>query len=611
MAAALACVLLRTALGFEFASDDIIVIVENQYMRDPSNWWRMVSTDVFDRTTEGFKYDIYSPVGHWRPVTKLSWLADYTLWGPLSARFHLTGILVHLCTGMVVAYLCRLLGAPHYVAALGSFLFLVHPVAARPVGLVSLRADLWCGLFSLLSIASMVRWERQQTPTRTWSIWFSYLASFLALLSKETGLFLPFLFTGYCLARHRNQPQQVRATIRTVWPYIAVVAIYGVVRFGILHVPMGKQNEFPPMSPWSLLMSLSRLAFSYLSEPLAPTLVDRLWLPRILDGFPDVTVLVSWLGLSALGATVWFAWRHDRTDLLLGLLLLSVPVLPLLKIEAISGEDVGALLPFEAHRMYIPVAGLAVLWCLAFASVSTMARGWRSRMLRGGLLVPVAALATLFPSELRGYRNYDAMFEQKVARISGFAFDELPASLQALRISNEALELKRQERYREAAAKYDQILQILPYNASALKSLAVLAVILGKPDQAIAHLQTVLNPVPHRSPDGSVRMLIGDEQLRDTGTVQKVLARAYQMKGQHKEARSHLLLARKIDPSDTEILLMLAWNATLLGNESGAREYLSDFLAVTPPTDPKYTFAAAKMHQLDSLGSGGVGRTGD
>jgi hypothetical protein len=253
-AASLAFILLRPAMEFEFVSDDLILVVENQYMRDPSNWWRMVSKDVFDRTTEGFAYETFSPVGHWRPFTKLSWLADYTLWGPNSARFHLTGILIHLCTGMVVAYMCRQLGAPHYVAALGSLLFLVHPVAAKPVGLVSLRADLWCGLFCLLSIASAVYRERQEAPTKTWLPWFSYLTSFLAMLSKEAGLFLPLFFVGYHFARHRNKNQQIRKTVRVAWPYFAVVAIYSVVRFGLLHVPMGKQNEFPAISPWSLLL---------------------------------------------------------------------------------------------------------------------------------------------------------------------------------------------------------------------------------------------------------------------------------------------------------------------------------------------------------------------
>ena len=29
------------ALDFQFASDDRIMIVENRYMRDPGNWWRM------------------------------------------------------------------------------------------------------------------------------------------------------------------------------------------------------------------------------------------------------------------------------------------------------------------------------------------------------------------------------------------------------------------------------------------------------------------------------------------------------------------------------------------------------------------------------------------
>ena len=56
--------LLYPVLDFQFASDDRIMIVENRYMRAPGNWWRMISTDAFDRTIEGFDYDVTSLVGH-------------------------------------------------------------------------------------------------------------------------------------------------------------------------------------------------------------------------------------------------------------------------------------------------------------------------------------------------------------------------------------------------------------------------------------------------------------------------------------------------------------------------------------------------------------------
>lgn len=604
-AGALACLLLRPALSFEFASDDRILIVEDQRMRDPSNWWRMATTDAFDRTIEGFSYDVVSLVGHWRPISKLSWLADYTLWGPNSARFHLTGALIHLCAGLVVAWLCRLLGSPHHVAAFAALLFLVHPVAARPVGLVSLRSDLWCGLFSLLCVACFIAWERRRASGKA-LLAASYGAAFLALLGKETGVFLPLFFGLYLLATPGVWPHRVRLTLRAVWPYGAVVGLYGVIRFGLLHIATGKQNEFAPMGPWSLFISLSRLAFSYLTEPFLPTLVDRLWLPRILSGLPDPTVLVSWAGLVALAALVWRSVARSQRGLLLALLLLALPVVPLLRVESISGEDVGMLLPFEAHRMYIPVAGTAILWALAFTALGSRHRSRATLGLQLGLIAAGAAIVAVFPGQLQAYRNTESMVERKLETIGAMPFDELPPSLQALRLDYDAVALKREGRLSESAAMFARILEIRPYDPIALKNLAVLALLQRQPDQAIAHLETVLNPVPRPGPDGSVRVTISDQQMRHTGEVQRLLGQAFQMKKDYIQAQAHLMLAHKIDAHDTDVLLLLAWNATLLNQDDAARDYLGQFLTLAASDDPRRAFATAKLRELSEVPAPGA-----
>lgn len=601
---------LYPALDFEFASDDRIMIVENRYMRDPANWWRMISTDAFDRTIEGFDYQVISLVGHWRPINKLSYLIDYTLWGPDSARFHRTGLLIHLATGGLLFCLGRLLGLSHLVAGASALLFLLHPLTARPLGLISLRADLWCGLFSMATILCAVRAEKEQDGRGHLFRGLSYAGAFLALTGKETALFLPVLFAGYSLCTSRGDPHPLRRAVIQVWPYFAVVSLYALVRFGIFSIAMGKQNEFPPMTAWMLFMSLSRLAFSYVSEVFAPTFVDRLWLPEILKGFPDWTVWLSWAALLGLAAALWWVWKRGERQFSTVLLLLILPVLPLLNIQAISGEDVGELLPFEAHRLYISIMGLALLWGLGMRAIRAWDGGWQRTGMQGLFLVALPVYPLLFPAELKVYRNTEALVQRKLRNTEHFSQDNLPISLQVLRLNQQAIELKRQERYREAAEVLEQVLTIQPYDAIALKNLAVIALLLKEPDRAIGYLETVLSPVPLQAPDGSTRRVIDDPQLRHTGEVQKVLGQAYQMKGDHEKARGHFSLSRKIDPTDLEVLLLLAWNATLRGDAGEAMVYLEQFLQEAPANDERRVFATRKMRELTQAREGAESDSG-
>ena len=588
--------LLYPALDFQFASDDRIMIVENRYMRDPGNWWRMISTDAFDRTIEGFDYDVTSLVGHWRPINKLSYLVDHTLWGPDSAFFHATGTLIHLGSGLMLVYLCRSLGVPHLIAGLSGLLFLLHPIAARPLGLISLRADLWCGFFSLATVVCAVKGELDASRQKLFR-GLAYAGALLALAGKETALFLPLLFAGFYFGLGRRGPHPFRSALRRAWPYFAVVAFYAFLRFAVFSIATGTQNEFPDMSVWTLFMSLSRLAFSYLSELFAPMLVDHVWLPEILTGFPDWTVFLSWAALAGAVAVLWAVWYRDQPYLFLGLLIVVLPILPLLNIWAISGEHVGELLPFEAHRLYIPVMGLALAWGLIFTASWSWA-GSPSRLgAQGVMLAMLVAYSALFPSELAAYRDTESIVRRNLRNIERLPAEELPVSLRLLRLNVQAIELKREQKFAEAKAIFEQMLALRPYDAITLKNLAVIALLQKDPDRAIELVEAVFNPLPYQGGDGGVRMAIDDPQLRHTGEMQKVLGQAYQMKGDWDKARAHLLLSHEINPIDLDVMLLLAWDATRRENHSEAEQYLQLFLSRAPADDKRRGFAVRKLRE--------------
>ena len=595
LALALVAFELRPALDFEFAADDRIMIVENQHMRDPSNWWRMLSTDAFDRTIEGFEYDVESPVGHWRPISKLSYLIDYTIWGPSSRWFHVTGILLHLGTGAVLFLLCRILGARAIVAGAAAFLFVLHPLSARTVGLVSLRADLWCGLAAALSVAFAARatWSPPEGRGSLGLLWASWAAAFVAMLSKETGLILPVLVTAWGLSMRRRESVSWLRTVRWIGPYWAALLAYLILRFIVLDIPVVEQTDLPEMGAWTLFLSVSRLAFAYLSELVAPNWIEYVWLPEIVSGWPDTWAWVSWATLATATAITQFAWRRSDHVLFLGLSLMLLPILPLLKIDVISGEDVGWLLPFEAHRLTIPVFGTAVVWSVLM-----------SRSLQASR-VAVVALGTmpiiyagLFPAQLASYRNTESMVRRKLSEFERLPTDQLPASLQVVRLTYQAIEHKRQGEYEEAEAFLQEVLQIRPNDPVALKNLAVLALLQKRPDQTIHYLKTVLSPIPHESPDGTVKVVIDDQQMRHTAEVQRVLGQAYQMKGDYETAAEHFRLSAKIDPGIPEIYILQAWNAVTRADTNEAIDHLGQYLRVAPPEHRTRAFALRKLKEM-------------
>lgn len=584
---------LTPALNFDFASDDRIMIVENQLMRDPGNWWRMLTTDAFDRTIIGFDYDVESLVGHYRPINKLSYLIDHTLWGPDSVGFHLTGIGLHLLSGCLLLWLMRIAGVSRPLAVAGALLFMLHPVTGRAVGLISLRADLWCGLFSIAAVATAARAAQTEEKDLRFFV-ASVLCTFLALLGKEAGIFLPPLFTGVAIVRYGFRRDAWAKIARDVWAYYATVVAYIVIRFGWLQIETSGSNDFPPMTLWTLFQSLSRLFFSYLSELPAPTLVDRLWLPDIITGFPPFTVWLAWLGLAGMVALILWAIRGRHVTVAIGLGLILLPIGPLMNVWAISGEDVGELMPFEMHRLYIPAMGYALLWALSASRVRQLAGPGRI-VAFAALGIAVALPVWRYPAELASYADTEAMVRRKLDFVSGFDDAQLPSSLKVLRLNLRAIELKRTGDLDAAEEALKEIQRLQPHDAIALKNLAVIALMKKEPRRTIEYLEKVLQPIQQTDRSGQVRTLIDDPQLRHTGEVHKLLGRAYQMTGALAKAQEHLGLSRKIDPTDLEVLLLQAFVAERQGDKAASRGYLSSFLQQAPPGDPRRVAAERRL----------------
>jgi len=80
-------------------------------------------------------------VGHYQPLTILSYLLDYQLFKLNPFGYHLTNLILHSFNSLLVFWLIYLLSGNIGVSFLTAILFAIHPLRVESVAWVSERQD--------------------------------------------------------------------------------------------------------------------------------------------------------------------------------------------------------------------------------------------------------------------------------------------------------------------------------------------------------------------------------------------------------------------------------------------------------------------------------------
>src|SRR5262249_30915307 len=157
-------------------------------------------------------------LGHYIPVTWLSFALDYLVWGLNPVGYHLTSALLHAVNALLVYRLAAaLLTAAdgdtgtwwdiRAGAITAALVFALHPQRVESVAWATERRDPIMGLFALLTMLAYLRAARAGTSgrlDRRW-YWASVGLFALALLSKSLVIGLPLvLFVLDCYPLRRR-----------------------------------------------------------------------------------------------------------------------------------------------------------------------------------------------------------------------------------------------------------------------------------------------------------------------------------------------------------------------------------------------------------------------
>ena len=181
-------------------------------------------------TVEIFTSDYWSGyhgdrAGLYRPLTVLTFAANYAVGGRDPFSYHLLNAILH---GLVVLLVFRVIAratGEHRVAALGALIFATHPVQTEAVAGVVGRADLLATLFGLLATELQIRSQNRFS-------WGAGLAFVAALLCKESAIVVPALILLFNCQQYRAFFH--RCHVEVCLRYGALTAVYLAWRWHIL-----------------------------------------------------------------------------------------------------------------------------------------------------------------------------------------------------------------------------------------------------------------------------------------------------------------------------------------------------------------------------------------
>lgn len=137
-------------------------------------------------------------VKFYRPLARLVWAAEYSLFKDNAGGWHLIGILLYSANAALVYLLAWKLGRKLSLALLAGLLFAFHPVHTETASWIADQTDLLVGLFGLGGTIFYIQSRRSASGSRRLLNYGLALAGYaLAILCKESAagfFFVPLLY---------------------------------------------------------------------------------------------------------------------------------------------------------------------------------------------------------------------------------------------------------------------------------------------------------------------------------------------------------------------------------------------------------------------------------
>jgi protein O-mannosyl-transferase len=491
---------------------------------------------------------------NWHPLTWLSHMLDCQLYGLHPGGHHLTNVLLHTATVILLFLVLREMTGALWRSAFVAAVFAIHPLRVESVAWVAERKDVLSGLFFMLTIGAYVRYARRQSSWGRYGLVMVLFA--MGLMCKPMLVTLPavLLLLDYWPLRRVESPGRL---VMEKLPLLALSAA------SCITTILAQDKIMLTTESLSVAMRLQNALTAcavYLGQMVCPTGLAVLY-PFPPNGPPRREVALAVVVMAGLSAVAWAA-RLARPWLLVGWVCYLVMLLPVLGIIQVGGQA-------HADRYtYLPQIGIyvALTWLVAEIRLSRLAIGTLMTVVIA-LLMVCAWQQTAYwqDSETLWTRTLDCTSDNAVARYDFGTF------------------LLRKGNVDEAITQFRMALEIKPNYVDAHNNLGTAFLRKGGVYEAIAQYRMALQRKPN-FPDAHNNLGTALQQMGDLAQAIFEYRTALQIKpnyanahynlgvalmqmGRVAEAISQYRQALEIEPDNAKALNNLAW---LLATSSDA-----------------------------------------
>ena len=485
-----------------------------------------------------------------RPVLNVSLALNYALGGVNPWGYHAVSIAIHVAASLVLFGIVRRTLAMPAAGALSparalaiafasSLLWALHPLQTESVAYVIQRAESLMGFLYLLTLYAFIRHAEGGPRKALWS-GVAFLSCLLGVGTKESMATAPLLVLLYdrCFVsgsfgeswrRHRS----VLVGLMASWIPLALLVAGTGGRSGTAGFGAG-------VSWWAYLLTQFEAVLHYLKLSVWPyPLVGDYG--RLLAGSP-VAVALGACAAVLIGVVTGIGLVRSPALGFLGAWFL-VTLAPSSSFIPVATEIMAE------HRMYLPLASLAVLACVALERRLGPGRGFT-----GVVFVAAMALAALTVERCKVYQGPLEFWSDVAAKVpaNAGAWNNLGV-IEADRGRGDA-----------AIADFRRALHLVPAFATAHYNLGKALAAGGRPGEAVEEFRAALVSLPN---DPSVHCRLGE---------------ALDLVGRHADAADEYRVALKLDPGRADACFDLGGCLVELGELRGADEAYQAAVRLSP-----------------------------
>ena len=530
-------------------------------------------------------------MGHFQPLTWLSFAFDYQLWGMAPFGYHLTSLLLHSANAVLFYWVSRrlfraVLGATaeednwrlELAAGFSALLFAIHPLRVESVAWATERRDVLSGFFYFITLYFYLRGAEDSHPSdqRRW-LGAAVVAYLLSLLSKAMAITLPavlLLLDVYPLKRLAGTPahwfkRDSRAVLYEKLPFVMLAIGFASVAL----IAQKVTGALKPLEQFGLTSRVLQAGYGYVFY-----LWKTIW-PFCLAPIYELPIETgSWFGVfllstgAVVGVTLWLCASMRRWPMICACWVYYIVVLLPVTGVAQSGPQLVA-----DRYSYLP----CLAWPLLLAG--GLFRWWPGRESRSSSQRQLTAAAALLVVVSLGFLTWQQTAVWR-SPITLWQHGTKAEPMSSIAHYNLGRALERENNPIPAIDSYRRAVTVNPEHAKAHFNLARLLALKGLDDEAMVHYRRVIEIRPdHADAHNDLGLLL-------------------EMKGEDAVALAEFRKALRLEPDHPKALFNLAEVLAKQGDLTGATANYEQAARLNP-TEPaiqiRLAIVLARQGQLE------------